>query len=118
MHKKLKCQPFNTMLLIRFKKYSNTLGAVLKCAKSNYFKSTYCSMEVTLKRNWQLIEEFLNKNDSHVRLTKITLHRTLILNQMVSLTLLVVILHTPKALNTLYHFPICCAVNIPFISNF
>lgn len=72
MHKKLKDQPFNTVLQIRYKKYSNTLGAILKRAKRDYFQTRILLNGTDTKRNWQLIKKFLNKTDSHARLTKIS----------------------------------------------
>lgn len=70
LHKRVTCEPFNSELKIRVKKYSNTLAAALKCAKREYFQKKILDNGNDTRRNWQVINEFLN-NKCREQITKI-----------------------------------------------
>lgn len=61
LYKKLKKQPFNNLLQLRYKKYSNVLSNLLKQAKKRYYEKALSQSKFNAKKKWKLLNDFLNR---------------------------------------------------------
>lgn len=72
--KKVRSQPWNNALKLRFRKYSNVLSSLLKRAKRLYYENEISKNGNDCRKNWQLIKQFLNSDDNQPSLKKITIN--------------------------------------------
>lgn len=74
LYRKVKRQPFNIALALRYKSYCNTLNSLLKLAKKRYYNEEFIKNKNNHKKQWKLLNEFLNSPTINSPITKITHH--------------------------------------------
>lgn len=74
LYRKVKKQPFNNALALRYKGYCNILNSLVKLAKKRYYNEEFIKNKNNPKRQWKLFNEFLNSPAINPPITKITHH--------------------------------------------
>lgn len=84
LYRKTKRQPFNSKLALRYKKYCSLLNILLKQAKKRYYESEFTKHKNNPKKQWDLLNNFLNTSTTSTATCKI-IHNGITLHQPINI---------------------------------
>lgn len=71
MHRKAERRPFDMSSLLRYKNYYNAFANLRNHVKKRYYEHEFEKYKSNAKKQWELLNSFLNKDGRNVPVTKI-----------------------------------------------